>query len=340
MAAYVSKKKDIEVHEGFLLTNDDQAGFSQGLAVKATYDEASKFLNPAAAQFLGGFFRMSLNQLVPGGMYEFGSGTVTAPGIRWAADTNTGFYLVAAGQIGISINGVNEATFNSSGLQIANLTQYRVVVVGGVGQLVDYAGLTFDNASNTLTILNSSASTDPQLILSQGSGGDTALRWVQGTAHSFIAGIDNTTDIFTMSYAASATAVLGTNDLFTLSTTGVATFTGAIKTAATSNQIVLQSAGVTGTITWTPATTNKTLTIPNETGTVELSEHKDAASGYAGLNASSRITKGVDTTDDLIVDLATKGLVLKDTQGTPHYWRVTVSTIGVLTTADLGTTKP
>lgn len=67
---------------------------------------------------------------------------------------------------------------------------------------------------------------------------------------------------------------------------------------------------------------------------------KDSASGYAGLDASSRTTKGVDTTDDLIVDLATKGLVLKDTQGTPHYWRVTISILGVLTTTDLGTTKP
>lgn len=67
---------------------------------------------------------------------------------------------------------------------------------------------------------------------------------------------------------------------------------------------------------------------------------KDAASGYAGLNAANRATKGVITTDDLIVDLATKGLVLKDTQGTPHYWRISVSTLGVLTTADLGTSAP
>jgi len=67
---------------------------------------------------------------------------------------------------------------------------------------------------------------------------------------------------------------------------------------------------------------------------------KNAANGYAGLNAVSRTTKGVDTTDDVVIDLATKGLVLKDTQGTPHYWRVTISTLGVLTTTDLGTTKP
>lgn len=67
---------------------------------------------------------------------------------------------------------------------------------------------------------------------------------------------------------------------------------------------------------------------------------KDQASGYAGLSAASRTTKGVIATDDLIVDLASKGLVLKDTQATPHYWRVTVSTVGVLSTADLGTSAP
>ncbi len=72
----------------------------------------------------------------------------------------------------------------------------------------------------------------------------------------------------------------------------------------------------------------------------EATANKNTNNGYAGLNAVGRTTKGVDTTDDVIIDLATKGLVLKDTQGTPHYWRVTISTLGVLTTTDLGTTKP
>ncbi len=72
----------------------------------------------------------------------------------------------------------------------------------------------------------------------------------------------------------------------------------------------------------------------------QLTSAKDNASGYAGLNASTRTIKGVDTSDDLIIDLATKGLVLKDTQGTPHYWRITVSILGALITSDLGTTKP
>jgi len=55
---------------------------------------------------------------------------------------------------------------------------------------------------------------------------------------------------------------------------------------------------------------------------------------------AARSTRGVDTTDYVIIDDATKGVVLKDTAGTPHYWLITVDTAGVLTTTDLGTTKP
>ena len=51
-------------------------------------------------------------------------------------------------------------------------------------------------------------------------------------------------------------------------------------------------------------------------------------------------TAGAISTEDLIVDLATKGLVLKDTQATPHYWRLTATTLGVLVTTDLGTAVP
>lgn len=35
-----------------------------------------------------------------------------------------------------------------------------------------------------------------------------------------------------------------------------------------------------------------------------------------------------------------RGLVLKDNAGTPHFWRVSVSTLGVLSTTDIGTSLP
>lgn len=78
--------------------------------------------------------------------------------------------------------------------------------------------------------------------------------------------------------------------------------------------------------------------IPANVANAQSTIQKDAANGYAGLNASSRTTKGVDTTDDVIVDDTTNGLVLKSPDG--HYWRATISNAGVVTWTDLGTTKP
>jgi hypothetical protein len=71
----------------------------------------------------------------------------------------------------------------------------------------------------------------------------------------------------------------------------------------------------------------------------QLLSEKDAASGYAGLDAASRVTKGAVTTDDIIIDLATKGVVLKDNQATPHYWRLT-NTVGTASFVDIGTSLP
>lgn len=64
----------------------------------------------------------------------------------------------------------------------------------------------------------------------------------------------------------------------------------------------------------------------------------DQANGYAGLNASSRTTKGVIAADDVIVDSDTKGLVLKSPN--LHYWRATIDNAGSVTWTDLGTTPP
>src|SRR5258706_14551996 len=49
------------------------------------------------------------------GPFKVGSGNVGAPGIAFTSDTNTGFYLAGAHQIGWSANGAQQATFNANG---------------------------------------------------------------------------------------------------------------------------------------------------------------------------------------------------------------------------------
>lgn len=46
------------------------------------------------------------------------------------------------------------------------------------------------------------------------------------------------------------------------------------------------------------------------------------------------------TNSELIVDQSLAGIILKDNQATPHYWRVIVNNSGVLTTIDIGTVAP
>lgn len=43
---------------------------------------------------------------------------------------------------------------------------------------------------------------------------------------------------------------------------------------------------------------------------------------------------------DILITNSAKGLVLIDTQATPHYWRITVDNTGILVTTDLGTVYP
>jgi hypothetical protein len=70
----------------------------------------------------------------------------------------------------------------------------------------------------------------------------------------------------------------------------------------------------------------------------ESLSNKNIVGGYAALNGVSRVTMGVDTQDDLIVDNTVKGLVLKSPNGT--YFRAQISNAGVLSWTNLGTTKP
>lgn len=74
------------------------------------------------------------------------------------------------------------------------------------------------------------------------------------------------------------------------------------------------------------------------TDPVELTTHKDTTNGYAGLNAQTRVDKGLTTTDYIIAASSTKGFTMQSPNG--HYWVATISNIGTVTWTDVGTTSP
>lgn len=95
---------------------------------------------------------------------------------------------------------------------------------------------------------------------------------------------------------------------------------------------------------------SSTLTVKNSTGTTmgTLTQYQmtllRTMQTSAGVPAwPQKIIKqtsagGLIAPDDLAVIVNGKGIVLQDNAGTPHFWRISVSSLGVLSTADLGTT--
>ena len=185
-----TKPKQTSGDDWIQIPDWNQRGISERQSVLGDFDKASEYIDPSILEMQQlGFDRISLSQVVPGGTYEFGSGTVTAPGIRWAADTDSGLYLIAAGNIGASINGDLKFDWNASrlrldasySLQIADLTPTRVVFVGASEELADDAGLIYTAASDRLDIAGQ---------LRVGTATDTA------TAGDFAAGLLNASRIF------------------------------------------------------------------------------------------------------------------------------------------------
>ena len=69
--------------------------------------------------------------------------------------------------------------------------------------------------------------------------------------------------------------------------------------------------------------------------------YTDMSYVYNGLQIlAAQVDRVLTLSEDIRVDDTTRGLILKDSQATPHYWRVTVSTVGVLVVTDIGTSLP
>lgn len=103
------------------------------------------------------------------------------------------------------------------------------------GGVIGFANgdLTITHATGILTNAISNASTTPQWSLTQASTGDASMRFAVGATRSYAVGIDNSSsDSYKISTAASGSAVLGTGDLFTMTTAGAVTLASSLTATA------------------------------------------------------------------------------------------------------------
>jgi hypothetical protein len=143
--------------------------------------------------------------------------TVAAPAST--APEGTFAWDSAANNLYVNNDGATSWTFVGGASSVTGSgANTRVAYWSGTTTLTSDAGFTFDGI--TLTLSDSNATTTPLAIFNQASTGDSAIRWSLATAHSYAAGIDNTDDAWKVSYAASGTAVLGTNDRLLIDTSG------------------------------------------------------------------------------------------------------------------------
>ena len=146
-------ERSVEEDQGYLVPNWDQRGImDEGYAIQQNFDDASKYVDNDLQSFLQGTSRFSMSSIAPGGTYEFGSGTLSAPGIRWAADTDSGFYLPAVGDMAAVIGGVEITSWTASGFTIDALTPTHVLYAGAGGLVSGDAGLTWDATADTLSL--------------------------------------------------------------------------------------------------------------------------------------------------------------------------------------------
>ncbi len=155
----------------------------------------------------------------------FGTGVQAALGVNVGT---AGSIVVNGGALGTPSSGT-----------VTNLTGTASININGtVGATTPTTGaFTTGTFSTSATIATSDTSTTPRLEVTQGSTGDAAMRFALSTTRSYAFGIDNSaSDSLSISTAASASAALGTGDIFTLTTAGALTITGAFS-VGTSNSI-------------------------------------------------------------------------------------------------------
>jgi hypothetical protein len=119
------------------------------------------------------------------GTSNIGDGNASAPGYSFISDTDTGIYRPSADVVGISANGANVGIFGSAGSAIGTTSpsgnQLRVTKTGAD------VNLSFDSASNPVTVTIEGYNTETNPVLATIGGGGLVLGNTSTTNNVFSA---------------------------------------------------------------------------------------------------------------------------------------------------------
>jgi len=278
------------------------------------------------------------------------SGLPATAGVLPAANggtgvANTGKTITLGGNLSISAafstNGANTITLTSAG-GATNVTLPTSGLLYGTasGSIASSdlmaslnnetgTGLVVFGTSPTLTtpIINGTISGTTVIPVANGGTGlatYTAGNLLYASNSSTLAGLSTANNGILVTNSSGVPSIANT--------VGAALTMPSINLSASSNQLVLQSSGVKGTLTWTPTVSNKTITLPDATGTLALTN-----ATVAGDVSGTLTTTSVDKLkgNSLSINTLTTNDLLK--YNGSNWVNAAVSTLGTITLAT-GTT--
>lgn len=196
--------------------------------------------------------------------------------------------------------------------------------------------------NNLATAANTSSNTLLE-ILTGAAGGDAWMRFVRGTSDSFALGSDMSADTFVLAYAASASAVLGTGNLWSLTSDGHSTWSVSDTATTPFHDLIQSSTGDAGLRLTLSGGDSYSLAIDNSATNNPLAfSYGSAGNAAAGTNdlltlaTTGILTSNCSVTNGFIVNntLATNATVMSLNQsGTGAVCRAFVFTKSGASTA-------
>ncbi|MGI5914241.1 MAG: beta strand repeat-containing protein, partial [Bacteroidales bacterium] len=268
------------------------------------------------------------------------NGLVKSDGTTISAATAGTDYLTPSGD-GSALTGLTggQITGNISG-NAANVTGTVAIANGGTGQTTQQAAINalVNNVVTAGSFLRGDG-TNVSMSTIQASDIPILNQNTTGTAANVtgvVAVANGGTGMTTFGGANSILYTTAANNLSSITTAnngilvtdgtgapsignsvGAALTMPSVNLSATSNQVVMQSGGVTGTLSWTPTTTNKTITFPDASGEVALKSAGASwlVDGNSGTNASINFIGTTDNQDVVLRANNTERLRVESTSG-------------------------